>query len=282
MISIPQLDLQVEERTQGKERASIFSCGRHSVFTWGDAQVTVPHCPPSKIPLLLCKVSSQNDDFNYEDFHAAFMSTHQSDRPERLATDTATIDPIDEVCEGEQQDPDEAEVHKQVDFSKVMKKAQAIQVETLTKAQRELLSWHYRLGHLSFKQLQALAKQRRIPKQLADCVAPKCPTCLFGKMTKRAWRTKGKSEQSIRKDHEDYPGANTSVDQMETTTLGLIPQSTGKLLRAKYNGATVFVDHHSNFTYLHLMTSLDGEQTMAAKEAYEQLAQTYGINVRGY
>ena len=58
-----------------------------------------------------------------------------------------------------QQDPDEAEVHKQVDFSEVMEKAQAIQAETLTKAQRELLSWHYRLGHLSFKQLQALAKQ---------------------------------------------------------------------------------------------------------------------------
>ena len=30
------------------------------------------------------------------------------------------------------------------------------------------------------------------------------------------------------------------------------------------------------------MTSLDGEQTMAAKEAYKQLAQTYSVNVRGY
>ena len=101
-------------------------------------------------------------------------------------------------------------------------------------------------------------------------------------MTKRAWRTKGKSEQSIRKDHEDYPGANTSVDQMETTTLGLIPQSTGNLLRAKYNGVMVFVDSHSGFAYMHLMMSLDGEQTMAAKEAYEQLAQTYGISMQGY
>ena len=30
------------------------------------------------------------------------------------------------------------------------------------------------------------------------------------------------------------------------------------------------------------MMSLDGEQTMAAKEAYEQLAQTYGISMQGY
>jgi len=55
---------------------------------------------------------------------------------------------------------------------------------------------------------------------------------------------------------------------MEITMPGLILQSTGKLLRAKYNGATIFVDHDSQFTYLHLMTSLDGEQTMAAKESY--------------
>ena len=79
----------------------------------------------------------------------------------------------------------------------------------------------------------------------------------------------------MRKDREDYPGANTSVDQMETPTLGLIPQSTRKLLRAKYNGVMVFVDSHSGFAYMHLMMSLDGKEIMAAKEAYELLAQTY-------
>ena len=69
---------------------------------------------------------------------------------------------------------------------------------------------------------------------------------------------------------------------MEMTSPGLIPQSTGKLLRAKYNGATIFIDHHSNFTYLHLMTSLDSEQTIAAKESYEQVVQTYGVSIHGY
>ena len=107
---------------------------------------------------------------------------HQSDVPKRFATDTATIDPNDEACEGELQ----AKVHKQVNFSEVMKKAQAIQAETLTKAQQELLSWHYQLGHLSFKQLQMLAKQQQIPKQLANCVSPKCPACLFGKNDKES------------------------------------------------------------------------------------------------
>ena len=101
-------------------------------------------------------------------------------------------------------------------------------------------------------------------------------------MTKKPWRTKGKEERTIRSESEDRPGANTSVDQLESTTPGLILQSTGKLLRARYTAATIFVDHFSNFTYVHLMTSLDGEQTMAAKEAYEQFTQTFGVSVRGY
>ena len=69
---------------------------------------------------------------------------------------------------------------------------------------------------------------------------------------------------------------------MESSTPGLIPQSTGKLMRAKYIGATIFVDHFSRFTYVHLMTTLSAEETMAAKEAYEQLVNTYGVQIRGY
>jgi len=59
-------------------------------------------------------------------------------------------------------------------------------------------------------------------------------------------------------------------------------QSTGKLLQAKNNGTMIFIDHFSSFTYLHLMTSLSSEQTMAAKATYEQIAQTYGISIHGY
>ena len=52
----------------------------------------------------------------------------------------------------------------------------------------------------------------------------------------------------------------------------LIPQSMGKLLQAKYNGMMIFINHFSGFMYLHLMTSLSSEQTMAAKATYEQIA----------
>jgi hypothetical protein len=49
----------------------------------------------------------------------------------------------------------------------------------------ELMRWHYRLGHLSFKKLKLLAESGRIPRKLAKLRAPKCACCLYGSMTKK-------------------------------------------------------------------------------------------------
>jgi hypothetical protein len=38
----------------------------------------------------------------------------------------------------------------------------------------QLLHWHYRLGHVSFKKIQAMAHQGRLPKALANCKSPQC------------------------------------------------------------------------------------------------------------
>ena len=66
-------------------------------------------------------------------------------------------------------------------------------------------------------------------------------------------------------------GANTSTDQMVSPNGGLIPQVRGKLMKVKYYGATVFVDHFSDFTYVHLMKDATGESILEAKNAYERL-----------
>jgi len=55
----------------------------------------------------------------------------------------------------------------------------------------ELLQWHYRLGHLSFPKLKTLALVSIIPKKLAKVEPPKCSACLYGSMTRQAWRSKG-------------------------------------------------------------------------------------------
>jgi len=169
MISVPQLDLQLDQTTQGTACASIFSCGRESIFKWGETTVTIPHRAPAGIPLLPCQVAS-GEETEYKDFHAAF-TTIQLDMPERYATlnealdaTTSTETPADTVREGDNQPGKDdnnrptVDVRKQVNFSEVIEQAKQLQAETLSKEQRELLSWHYHLGHLSFKQLQELAK----------------------------------------------------------------------------------------------------------------------------
>ena len=50
----------------------------------------------------------------------------------------------------------------------------------------------------------------------------------------------------------------------------------------RYSGATIFVDHFSDFTYVHLMTKMDGDATVEAKLAFERVAMAHGVNIRHY
>ena len=154
--------------------------------------------------------------------------------------------------------------------------------EKTTKRQKELLGHHYRLKHLPFSYLKRLAKKGIIPKYLENVPPPLCMPCLMGKQHRKPWRGKSKKSSKIRKLHETFPGANTSTDQMISPYGGLIPQMKGRLMKAKYYAATVFVDHYSDFTYVHLMRDTTAESTLEAKQAYEHLLQSYGHKVLAY
>lgn len=64
------------------------------------------------------------------------------------------------------------------------------------------------------------------------------------------------------------PGQVVSVDQLVSPTRGIVPCHRGIPATKRYKGATVFVDHYSNFTYIHLMTEMDGAETVRAKESF--------------
>ena len=53
--------------------------------------------------------------------------------------------------------------------------------------QAKFLQWHHRLGHVSPKKIQMLAKLSILPSWLAHCTIPLCTSCLFGKVTRRPW-----------------------------------------------------------------------------------------------
>ena len=53
-------------------------------------------------------------------------------------------------------------------------------------------------------------------------------------------------------------------------------------MKAKYYAATIFVDHFTDYTYVHLMTDTKAENTLEAKNAYEALMLSHGHKVLAY
>ena len=78
--------------------------------------------------------------------------------------------------------------------------------------QYELLCWHYRIDQLPFSRLRILFLLDIIPRKLLLAKTPKCAGCLYGAMTKRPWRSKGKQANKVHT--VTTPGACVSVDQL--------------------------------------------------------------------
>lgn len=146
----------------------------------------------------------------------------------------------------------------------------------------EFLKWHHRLGHISPKKIRMMAQQRILPRYLYNCNIPICSSCMFGKMTRRPWRTKGHQNKDETKDKQLRPGECVSVDQLESTTPGLIAQLKGIPTIRRYKAATVFVDHATRFTYVHLQQSTNADETIEAKLTFETIAANYGIKILHY
>jgi len=142
-----------------------------------------------------------------------------------------------------------------------------------------LMEYHDQLGHISFEQLKVLVQQGFIPKKLLHCPTPKCPGCLYGKAHKRPWRSK---QQPKTLKPATYPGEVVSVDQLESPVPGFVPTAKGRPTVQRYVGATVFADHFSDLTYVHLMKGLSGDETLEAKRAFEQYAEQHGVRIRHY
>ena len=77
-----------------------------------------------------------------------------------------------------------------------------------------------------------------------------------------------KKSYPIRKKSDKYPSAKASLDRLVLAQPGLIPQNSGKLTGLQVNGATIFVDHHSDHVYVFLMWDLTLDETILAKHAY--------------
>jgi GAG-pre-integrase domain len=143
-----------------------------------------------------------------------------------------------------------------------------------------LISWHCKMGHVSMHRLQAMASRGLLPRKIAKCRVPLCQSCIYGMMTRKAWRAKGEVSNILR--NVDKPGQHVSVDQLESPTPGLIGQIKGTPTHARYRVATIFVDGYSRASYVFLQQTTNAEKTLEAKRQFESFARSYGATVRHY
>jgi len=79
----------------------------------------------------------------------------------------------------------------------------------------ELLRLHHRFAHLPFSQIQQMAINGHFSRRLATCKIPLCSACIFGKATRRPWRTKPTKEKEPPTKIITAPGQCISIDQLE-------------------------------------------------------------------
>ena len=143
-----------------------------------------------------------------------------------------------------------------------------------------LLKADHCFQHISSFMLQEMAHQRILPRRLAHCKTPSCSACLYGKATKRAWRSKQGKQRKKKKALK--PGEVISVDQMVSPVPGLIAQMVGFLARQRYKYATVFVDQSSRMGFMYLQKTCSAEEIIKAKRAFKPYVENRGVRVQAY
>jgi hypothetical protein len=162
----------------------------------------------------------------------------------------------------------------------------------LTEGQKELLRWHFRLGHLSFVKVQFLMRsgvlasskaQRHLHTSACQVkTMPKCAACLYGK---QKWRPAAGTVSSVVKDRDGvlkqddlYPGQCIAVDHFVCSTKGRLFTSRGKTTdNEMFSGGCLFIDHASGYIHVEFQTHLNTHETMHAKENFELMCRDNGV-----
>jgi hypothetical protein len=167
----------------------------------------------------------------------------------------------------------------------------------LSEAEKELLRWHFRLGHISMRKVQFLMKTgvlatseslRRLQAKSAQLTnLPKCTACQYGKQKRTP--APGKTSNVIRDKvgaitkGNLLPGQEVSVDHFKCSTRGRLFTSMGKTSDSEmYTGGALFIDHASNYVDVQLQTQPNTHETIKSKQAFELHCRDYGVLVQRY
>ncbi|GFH47570.1 hypothetical protein CTEN210_04045 [Chaetoceros tenuissimus] len=168
----------------------------------------------------------------------------------------------------------------------------------LSEAQKCLLRWHYRLGHVGFDRVKFLlgsgvlavsesAKRLHRAASSSSLELPKCRACLHAKQRVRSppKRSKGKvtDHPGVLKQDNLLPGQAISVDHMICSQPGRRFNTRGKESdKSKFKGACVFVDHASAYIDVQFQSVLTSHATLESKANFEAICRDVGVVPQKY
>lgn len=167
----------------------------------------------------------------------------------------------------------------------------------LSEPEKELLRWHYRLGHIGFTRIQFLMRTGVLTRSnnkkhlhQAACKIehpPKCAACQYGKQHRRP--APGRTSVTVqdragvlKQDHL-IPGQQVSVDHFVCSTKGRLFTSAGKTAdNEMYVGGCLFNDHASGYVHVEFQNHLTTHETLMSKENYELMCRDNGVIPQSY
>jgi hypothetical protein len=164
--------------------------------------------------------------------------------------------------------------------------------QNLAASQKELLKWHFRLGHLNYTAVQMLLRggflgDTSLQKAAANCEHPKCSSCQYGKGRRRPSQSEitkpVPSKEGSLKTEDLFPGQTVSVDHFQSSAKGRLYESFGKTSEDKmYSGGSIFVDHATGYIHVEHQVSWSAAEMIAAKHRYERHMLDMGVTVVSY
>ena len=165
--------------------------------------------------------------------------------------------------------------------------------QNLTRAKKEMLRWHWRLGHPGMALVKWLARRgllgtasQRI-KEVKDDEHPLCASCRYGKQGRKptgATRTIARSDKLGKLKQEKLePGDCVAVDQFVVKQGGRLFTTSGhEKEEDRFKGGTIFVDMATGKMYIRPQVSLGTEETLVAKACFEREAALNGVKIKHY
>jgi Reverse transcriptase (RNA-dependent DNA polymerase)/GAG-pre-integrase domain len=168
--------------------------------------------------------------------------------------------------------------------------------QNLSESQKELLRWHFRLGHVRFESIQLLLRSgalalsegmKGLHRAASRGDIPRCASCQFGKAKSKSAPGKPRpvdpsNDGALRKE-QLLPGQRVSVDHFVGGQKGRLYTSKGKTESGKmYAGGAIFVDNASSFIHVEHQIALTSHETLQAKHKFEATCRDMGVVIHTY